>query len=431
MSNAVQYPYAFDESRKLVFIRDIEPDTRSQHTYVCPCCGHPMMPRQGAKNAWHFAHEQGRPCSSESYIHFTAKEIIARRFNDRSLPFIISLEVNGECYLSQVCKEIQTNCRLYHKNVEYDLHEHYDLPAALEVDVLESDGITHYRPDVLFRSSNPERKDIFVEIFHKHRSTDQKIDSGHLIIEIRVRDMDALHWLETTPYISETRDIQFYGFKRELKVSPDHILEISKTIAKQSLSINEEEFMAMMDGLLEGSASKDSPPVMESGFDYKAHEEEYFYPTCKQSPQIKIQVREANRSRFHLRRLTLYRSGKNYETGIYYDELDTHHPSAMMDITYDAGVASFYAPFMPLELLAKKDSRARICSLCEYCITAGYVEENTWCVARRNGSTKKGTFNMLKGPTCDLFEFRKWSGYVSQEQPVEGIDYTIWISPNV
>ncbi len=427
MESAVHYPYAFDENHNLVFIKDVERDTRHLHSFTCPCCSHPMTPRQGQFNSWHFAHGEGRPCSSESYIHFTAKEIVARRFNDRKSPFNISLEVERRCSFSSVCKEIQNNCRLFPAAVEYDLHEHYDLPAVLEVDVVEPDGVTHYRPDVLLRSSNPLREDIFIEIYHNHKSTNNKVESGHRIIEIRIRDMEALRWLETTPSISETKDVQFYGFKRDLKVSPDTVFKIAKLRALESMSVNQEEFMEMENELLEGAASKQSVASLDLNFDYESHEEEYYYPACKQSPQIKKKVREAERYGFHLRRFTLYKSGKYFETGIYYDELDAHHPSAVMDITYDTSSSWFD----PLKLLAQKDYRARLCSLCDHCIRAGYEVETIWCDIRKNGSSKKGTFDILRGRDCVYFEWRHSFLPESNEKFVEGIDYTIWINPNL
>lgn len=55
MSSSIQYPFAFDENNNLVFIEDIDPEHRHNHTYHCPNCGHEMTPRLGPHNAKHFA----------------------------------------------------------------------------------------------------------------------------------------------------------------------------------------------------------------------------------------------------------------------------------------------------------------------------------------------------------------------------------------
>ena len=61
--------------------------------------------------------------------------------------------------------------------------------------------------------------------------------------------------------------------------------------------------------------------------------------------------------------------------------------------------------------------------------------ETTWCDIWKNGSTKKNSFDNTKGVTCDFFEWRKLYPLEpvedNDEDLVEGVDYTIWLSPEI
>lgn len=227
MAKDVQYPYAFDENNQLVFVEDIEREKRHDHTYHCPCCGHPMLPRLGDSNAKHFYHSDNHKCGVESYIHAAAKRIIARKFNEND-SFYIGLNSERLCKDKNHCPEEDTwNCYVLPVFARYDLKRYYDLPPEIEVDIVEPDGETHYRPDVLLRSSNPKRRDIFIEINYKHKSDSRKLESGHQIIEIKVREMADLLCLAEMESIDESKDIRFIGFK-PLGVTPSQIMKEQK-----------------------------------------------------------------------------------------------------------------------------------------------------------------------------------------------------------
>ena len=121
MTKQVQYPYAYDENNNLVFVEDIEREHRHDHLYHCPGCGQSMLPRLGGINAKHFYHSEGQACGIESYIHATAKVIIANRFNAKEKPFKIGLTSGATCRLANVCKEDHDNCYTYPEYQEYDL----------------------------------------------------------------------------------------------------------------------------------------------------------------------------------------------------------------------------------------------------------------------------------------------------------------------
>ena len=382
----VQYPYALDENNNLVFIDDVERDTRHEHTFRCPNCGHLMRPLQGEHNAWCFAHCENQKCGVESFIHASAKLIIARRFNNRKVPFKVGFSVNRSCKYAKECKDVQ-NCRIQipTEYEEFNLQDSYDLPAEIEVNLLEPDGKTMFRPDVLFRSSNPKRDSIYIEVYHKSKSRAAKYESGHQIIEIRVQDMDDLRELETCKCIKESDSILFYNFKNR-HLTPDELLNVILSVAEEN-------------GL---------------------YCSERYYPFCKQSPEFR-------RHSFHIQRLVLYKSGKTFRSGVFENELNNHHTSALMDITFDTDIVP---DLDPGKILARKDIRARHCTFCDHCISNW--EGTTWCNIVRNGTSRKGTFDKLKGTYCRDFEWRKNEPFFMGDEridPAEGVDYIVWVNP--
>lgn len=227
MDHNVQYPYAFDENNNLVFIKDIDREHRHDHCYHCPNCGQSMTPRLGEFNEWCFAHNENQKCGPESYLHATAKVLLANKFNNGD-SFIIGLTSERPCKFINSCPEEETyNCYDLPEFSQYDLKEYYDHPAEIEVNIVEQDGVTHFRPDVLLHSSSPLRKDIFIEVHYKNRSNRKKRESGHQIIEITIRDLLDLRRLEEMDSISESGEIQFIGFKSR-GVTPEQIVKAQK-----------------------------------------------------------------------------------------------------------------------------------------------------------------------------------------------------------
>lgn len=218
----VQYPYAYDEENHLVCIDDVVRENRHDHSYHCPNCGHSMLPRLGDHNAHCFAHSENQKCGVESYIHSTAKLILSERFNNKETPLKIALSPQRRCRQYDTCPLVQQyDCKYSYKEETYNLTEYYGQAPEIEVDILETDGETHFRPDVLLRSSNLKRQDIFIEVFYKHRSSNKKIESGHRIIEIRIRSLEDLKALEVSECLKESEDVHFYNFV--IPVTPERI----------------------------------------------------------------------------------------------------------------------------------------------------------------------------------------------------------------
>lgn len=387
MASDIQYPYAYDEAGDLIYIEDVDKVTRYEHTYTCPNCGYPMLPRLGEINAHCFAHSQNHKCGLESYIHKTAKYILADRFNNPVIPFKINLELKRPCSDYEKCKENKSwFCDHWSYKKEFDLTQYYKATALVEKDVKESDGVTFFRPDVLLKSTNPGREDIFIEVYHRSKSKKAKINSGHKIIEIRIRNLSDLHYLESQEVFYEGEDVTFYNFNAP-SASPDQLLEAARKEAKQNTSWT----------------------IGEDG-----------YPTCKQS--VTNRRRNSN-----LQRYVVMKNGREFNYGIFESELNQHYENAFLDITFDINSKQPYPPIS--YIVAMLVPGRRTCKFCNSCCATEMV---TWCKALKNGTTRKGTFDDKKGLHCPDFVWSDWAMFQWKEfqralDEVNG--YYLWINP--
>lgn len=375
---SIQYPCALDENNKRVFIGDIDKEHRHDHTYKCPDCGEPMLPRLGEKNAKHFYHSGNHSCNKESYIHAVAKGILADRFNDRSKPFKVKLWNSYYCKQRETCKWFDQQFCEESQMDEYDLHDNYDLLAREEV-WLKNSPQDQFRPDVVIESSSNSHKPIFLEVYHKHKCSDKKLQSGNHIIEIRVKDFGELVSLQTLE-LSQSDRVNFQNF-RDIRKGPEWFKMKAKARAT------------------------------EYGI-----KPDYVLPVCSRS-------REGQRPHQDLWRYILYPSGKSFDNGLFADEQDTHKPSALADITYDK--TRMPESFNPRAvIISRLPKQLRSCFLCCH-IAILSDETNCWCELIKNGSKRKGTFNEKKAQYCSSFE---WN---SESDPIDPQLYRIWINPNM
>ena len=393
--STVKYPYAIDENDRLVFINDVARETRSEHQFRCPHCGEKMTPRQGNHNEWHFAHGENHKCGVESYVHKMAKLIIANRFNCSSKPFCIRLKVEPICRKAETCQDYDESfCQIpnHFEEREFDLKQYYTLPAQIECEIKDHDKC--FRPDVLLRSLDPKREDIYIEIFYRHKSSEQKVSSGYKILELRLWEMDDLKKLDERLVFSyNDHDVSFWGFNR-IRFSPGHIGDIIRKGLRDNYLPDQDNF------------------------------QDDFLPKCLWSAATR-------RREYHLRRFTLYKSGKSWIDGIYEHEMGNHHPSAILDITYDYDKLS--APLNLNVIAAKKYRPYRTCHFCHHCKTWGDTG-TTWCKIRKNGSTQKRTFDERKGVYCQYFEWYRSEVPFDEKpdnEPIEGIDYEVWVNPSL
>jgi hypothetical protein len=222
---------------------------------------------------------------------------------------------------------------------------------------------------------------IIIKVYHKHKSSESKVDSGNYIIEIRIKTLDDLKLLDTG-VLQESDGIRFLNFKH-ISVSPAEI-------ENEIIEIGQENGLRFSERIL---------------------------PYCRKS--IKGKREESS-----FRRLTLYKSGKTFRAGILKNEINDHHKNALIDITYD--IRSVPYDFAPHMVMAKLHIEARNCHLCDHCIR---TEDVTWCNIVKNGSTRKGTFKVEKGRKCSFFQWNQWLNSLFESYSkdlIEGKDFHIW-----
>lgn len=216
------YSYSFDINSHLINVNDAVKGC----DYFCPCCGDIMIPRQGHKCRWHFAHKgNAGKCSYETYLHKIAKRRICECFNESS-GFIIKLNVQATCAIKECPLGAKIPCTWASTN-EFDLKQYYNYCE-------EEVSIDKYRADLLISNNQKCLQPILIEIFVTHKSTDKKLDSNYRIIEIRIESEEDIDKIVNTASIIESdsesnflnintdKKIQFYNFKRSnIKERPD------------------------------------------------------------------------------------------------------------------------------------------------------------------------------------------------------------------
>lgn len=389
LTKEILYPYALDENDVLTYIEEVEKETRKEHQYRCPHCGKPMVARKGDVYRPCFAHETKHKCGLESYLHKTAKHILTKRFNNPSIPFWIELAVSHPCKQIDSCPlEKADVCNKWRIHNKYELTQYYSGTALEEVPLKDDAFGKRVQPDVLLRSKDGSRKDIFLEVYYKHKSETDKIATGNRIIEFRIHGLDDLRVLETQELFKEGDDVAFMNFTA-IPASPE---QIEKEIKEETRLL------------------------------CKRNVEQYQLPTCKQS----IEYRRRN---CRWQRLVLFKNGKQSYGGIFADEFEKHYQSAIADITIDN--AKIKDPQVIDLIVASRIQRLQNCTYCAHHVCTETVE---FCKIGKNGTSRKGSFDRQKGATCRYFEWSDWNKFLLkgiQTDYTEGEDYRIWVNESL
>ena len=184
----IHYPAAYSEDRLVEITSVTEKDRRKE--YFCISCGAEMHPVLGSKKEHYFRHS-GVSCSWDGFIHKYAEEKFKEAF-DNSDTFLIPFNRHNKCPKVD-------NCLLYNQFAfskcdgiieSLDLKKWYD---TCEVEKECWAGDKKYIADLLLTNSKNEgQKPLFIEIFHTHKCTDDKRNSGIKIIEIKIDTIDNI-----------------------------------------------------------------------------------------------------------------------------------------------------------------------------------------------------------------------------------------------
>lgn len=211
----VKYHYALDEQDRLLCIDEITEEDRHAHSYHCLNCGAGMVPRMGEVRSRHFAHRSDEAhCETETYLHKLAKCLIKEKF-DREGPFEVGYYRDVKCSVQGSCPFAKPEECHDWKLDTFDLKQFYDT-------CIEEQPVEGYIADLLLTSSEkPDREPVLIEIQVTHKSTDQKIQSGLRIIEIRIKTEEDIKSLLNAPIVENPEaifghvmDVETIGFAK-------------------------------------------------------------------------------------------------------------------------------------------------------------------------------------------------------------------------
>ena len=201
----VQYPYADVGAPEMLHISKVNHENRRSHTYTCPYCKRELRPRLGSR-AHCFAHKPGERCDMDKYIHATAERLLKEKW-DRDEPFEITMTQRTECSDVETC--------IFHNEDEYacveketktfNLKKHYSR-------CLVEKKYGEFVPDLCLIDDTGKHEPIFIEIWSKHKNSEKKATSDHMIIEIRLKTAQDLEELPKHS-ITESETVTFSHFK--------------------------------------------------------------------------------------------------------------------------------------------------------------------------------------------------------------------------
>ena len=202
----VQYPYADVGAPEMLHISKVTPETRRAYNYTCPYCKKVLRPRLGSKRTHCFAHKPGERCDMDKYIHATAERLLKEKW-ERDEPFEITMKVKT------ACKDLD-NCFFYKgsgQNCITTEIKTFDLKKQYSQCIVEK-KYGDFVPDLRLVDDTGQHEPIFIEIWSKHKNSEKKAQSEHMIIEIRIKTTEELEVLPKYP-ITESETVTFSHFK--------------------------------------------------------------------------------------------------------------------------------------------------------------------------------------------------------------------------
>ena len=187
------YSYANNSSGELIHVSTAQ---RCEE-YFCPICGELMTPHMGKVRRWHFVHKNAGNCSYESYLHKLAKIKIQQAFSSAE-HFWLSYKAKAIC--SCECPFVGSPKCEGEKPVKFDLRKFYD---TCEIEA----SYHQYKADLLLTSSiNPKIPPVLIEIMVTHKCTEDKINDGVRIIEVKIQSEEQIDKIVESCLISAVRD---------------------------------------------------------------------------------------------------------------------------------------------------------------------------------------------------------------------------------
>ena len=212
----VKFRYALNKHNE---ITDVDRLTKlqyhAQRPFHCFGCDAEMIARLGDIKEHHFAHKRThgvarQDCSNETYLHRAAKHAFYQIYCN-------ALQQQST-YNLQYFRPYA--CNYYQEALGFDCSGEYffsyNLTKYFTSVALEA-TLAPFRADILL-SSDKHQRNILVEICVTHPCSEEKLASGHPIIEIEVKDELAIKRLLESRFLSETdSNVHLHNFERTLK----------------------------------------------------------------------------------------------------------------------------------------------------------------------------------------------------------------------
>lgn len=177
--------------------------------FECPNCHSPMVPVLGKVRKHHFRHI-GNKCKYDDYLHSMAEFIIRDWMN---MTDNIPIKINGKV----PCPKI-SSCHIRDKydnpTCSYDEERTVNLKDYTDSWEREQE-YKGYRADILCHGKDGAEP-VFIEVLVSHPCTQEKLDSGIQIIEVKIESEEDVFDFISHP-IEENDKIKFYNFGVEWK----------------------------------------------------------------------------------------------------------------------------------------------------------------------------------------------------------------------
>ena len=207
--------YAIANDGHLVSVDDVK--TGQGCNCICPSCKEPLVAKnKGMVRIHHFAHQSGTECdlAYESMLHLLAKERVQSAFL-KADSFLLDFEYRSHCLHENHCKFEKFDDYCYtSERRRFNLKEFYD---CCEQEVA-YDGVRRRSDLKLFSSAAPQRRPIYVEFCVTHASQEEKLHSGHKIIECVIEDETDINKIIEKGFVEDKENKVDYNRIAEPKV---------------------------------------------------------------------------------------------------------------------------------------------------------------------------------------------------------------------
>jgi len=205
----IKYSYAKNFKNEIVNISSLAKERNAvDGNLFCLSCNERVIAKLGDIRERHFSHYSAA-CSFETYLHNLGKRLFYQEYLRccyEKIPFFI--------YLYQA-----TECDKRKSGYGHSCHkvsiEQFDLTNYFPYIFLE-ERVGDFIPDILLLSAD-KKKRIFLEVAVTHLSTEEKRNSQHRIIELKVNSESDLEVIKTHSLDERQVNVTFINFKSTVR----------------------------------------------------------------------------------------------------------------------------------------------------------------------------------------------------------------------